>query len=85
MLLAKPEPLTEDELLHAAELVEAAGGREWAESEADAALASAGKCLAGTGHARRRAGRVRRDRGVHHGAPMVTGGQASAGPAAMAT
>ncbi len=40
-LLAVPEPLTEDELLHAAALVESAGGKEWAESKADAALASA--------------------------------------------
>jgi geranylgeranyl diphosphate synthase, type I len=47
-LLAQPEPLTEDELRHAAGLVEAAGGREWAESEADAALAAADKRLAET-------------------------------------
>jgi len=45
-LLASPEPLTEDQLAHAASLVEEAGGREWAESEADAALAAAGKRLA---------------------------------------
>ena len=47
-LLARPEPLTEDELLRAAGLVEAAGGRMWAETEADAALAAAGECLAET-------------------------------------
>jgi geranylgeranyl diphosphate synthase, type I len=47
-LLARPEPLTEDELAHAAALVEAAGGREWVEAEADAALAAAGKRLAET-------------------------------------
>ncbi len=47
-LLAQTEPLGEDELIHAAGLVEAAGGREWAEAEADAALASADKCLAET-------------------------------------
>jgi geranylgeranyl diphosphate synthase type I len=47
-LLARPEALTEDELIHAAGLVEAAGGRDWAEAEADAALASAEKCLAET-------------------------------------
>jgi geranylgeranyl diphosphate synthase, type I len=47
-LLARPEPLAEDELADAARLVEAAGGREWAESEADAALAAAGKRLAET-------------------------------------
>jgi geranylgeranyl diphosphate synthase, type I len=40
-LLAAPEPLTEDELVSAAGLVEAAGGRQWAETKADAALASA--------------------------------------------
>ncbi len=47
-LMARPEPFTEDELARAAGLVEAAGGREWAESEADTALAAAGKCLAET-------------------------------------
>jgi geranylgeranyl diphosphate synthase type I len=47
-LLAQTGSLSEDDLLHAAGLVEAAGGREWAESEADAALALAGKCLAET-------------------------------------
>jgi len=47
-LLALPEALSEDELIHAAGLVEAAGGREWAESEADSALASADKCLSET-------------------------------------
>ncbi|MGD0555840.1 MAG: polyprenyl synthetase family protein [Streptosporangiaceae bacterium] len=45
-LLAKPEQLTEDELLHAADLVTQAGGRQWAESEADTQLAAANKCLA---------------------------------------
>jgi geranylgeranyl diphosphate synthase, type I len=45
-LLAQPGALTEDELARGAALVAAAGGREWAEAEADAALASAGKCLA---------------------------------------
>jgi geranylgeranyl diphosphate synthase, type I len=47
-LLAKPEALTEDELEHGAGLVEAAGGRDWVEAEADSALASAEKCLAET-------------------------------------
>jgi geranylgeranyl diphosphate synthase, type I len=47
-LLATPEPLTEEQLAHAAGLVEEAGGRKWAESEADAALAAAGKRLAET-------------------------------------
>jgi geranylgeranyl diphosphate synthase type I len=47
-LLTQIEPLSEDDLIHAAGLVEAGGGREWAESEADSALASADKCLAET-------------------------------------
>ena len=41
VLLEAPDPLTEDELLGAADLVETAGGKEWAETKADAALASA--------------------------------------------
>src|SRR5215470_2417552 len=48
VLLARPEPLGEDELVRAARLVEDAGGRAWAEAEADTALAAAGKCLAET-------------------------------------
>jgi geranylgeranyl diphosphate synthase, type I len=44
-LLAEPGPLSEDDLLRAAALVEAAGGRAWAEGEADAALAAAITCL----------------------------------------
>jgi geranylgeranyl diphosphate synthase type I len=40
-LLTRPDQLTEDELLQAAGLVEAAGGKAWAESEADTALAAA--------------------------------------------
>jgi geranylgeranyl diphosphate synthase type I len=47
-LLGRPAPLSEDELVRAASLVEEAGGREWCEAEADAALAAAGKCLAET-------------------------------------
>jgi geranylgeranyl diphosphate synthase type I len=47
-LLADPEPLTETQLARAAELVEAAGGRQWAETKADAALASAVGYLAET-------------------------------------
>jgi geranylgeranyl diphosphate synthase, type I len=47
-LLARPEPLSEDDLLRAAGLVEEADGRRWAESEADAQLAAARKCLAET-------------------------------------
>ncbi len=45
-LLAEPEPLSEDQLLEAAELITAAGGRKWVESEADNALSSALGCLA---------------------------------------
>jgi geranylgeranyl diphosphate synthase, type I len=44
-LLAKPEPLTEEQVAHAAWLVEAAGGKERTESIADSALASAFECL----------------------------------------
>ena len=44
-LLARPDALSEEDLRHAAELVEQAGGRAWAESEADAQLAAATKCL----------------------------------------
>jgi geranylgeranyl diphosphate synthase type I len=47
-LLARPDALGEEDLLHAADLVVAAGGREWAESEADAQLAAASKCLTET-------------------------------------
>jgi geranylgeranyl diphosphate synthase, type I len=47
-LLAAAEALSEDDLIRAARLVEQAGGREWAEAEADAQLASAAKCLAET-------------------------------------
>jgi geranylgeranyl diphosphate synthase, type I len=47
-MLSSPDALDEDDLLRAADLVEAAGGREWAEAEADAQLAAATKCLAET-------------------------------------
>ncbi len=47
-LLASTGQLSEDDLLRAADLVEAAGGKAWAEAEADVQLASAGKCLAET-------------------------------------
>ena len=45
-LLARPEQLSEEDLAYAAGLVEAAGGRRWAEAEADSQLSSASKCLA---------------------------------------
>ena len=47
-LLSAAEPLNEDDLLRAAHLVEEAGGRQWAEAEADAQLSSASRCLAET-------------------------------------
>jgi geranylgeranyl diphosphate synthase, type I len=46
-LLASDGELSVDDLTRAAWLVDAAGARQWAESEADAALAAAGSCLAG--------------------------------------
>ena len=45
-LLTSPEALTEDDLVRAADLVVAAGGKDWAESEADAQLAAANASLA---------------------------------------
>src|SRR6202000_1094192 len=45
-LLARPEPLSEEDLSHAAELVETAGGRRWHENEADSPPPPASKCLA---------------------------------------
>ena len=47
-MLARPEPFTEDDLLRAADLVVAAGGKSWTEAEADVQLGSAAKCLAET-------------------------------------
>ncbi len=47
-MLARPEPFDEDDLLRAADLVVAAGGKSWTEAEADVQLASAAKCLAET-------------------------------------
>jgi geranylgeranyl diphosphate synthase type I len=48
-LLASPAELSEDDLVRAADLVVAAGGRQWAEQEADRCLAAAADCLAGAG------------------------------------
>ncbi|HEY1003062.1 MAG TPA: polyprenyl synthetase family protein [Streptosporangiaceae bacterium] len=45
-LLTSPEALTEGDLARAADLVVAAGGKDWAESEADAQLAAANASLA---------------------------------------
>jgi geranylgeranyl diphosphate synthase type I len=47
-LLARPEPLTEEDLVLAAKLVEAADGKRWTEAEADTQLAEAERCLAET-------------------------------------
>jgi geranylgeranyl diphosphate synthase type I len=47
-LLASPDQLSERELARAAELVVAAGGRAWVESETLAQLAAAGRCLDAT-------------------------------------
>jgi geranylgeranyl diphosphate synthase type I len=43
--LADPAPLSEADLKRLASLVEEAGGRQWAEREADAQLAQADRCL----------------------------------------
>jgi geranylgeranyl diphosphate synthase type I len=45
-LLARPETLSEEDLLRASDLVVEAGGRQWAEDEADSQLAAANQCLA---------------------------------------
>jgi geranylgeranyl diphosphate synthase, type I len=48
VLLARPGPLSEEELALAARLVAEAGGKSWAENEAAAQLAAAERCLAET-------------------------------------
>jgi geranylgeranyl diphosphate synthase type I len=45
VLLTSPDELSEDDLVRAADLVVAAGGKEWAEQEADSRLAAAAACL----------------------------------------
>ncbi|MEV1179413.1 polyprenyl synthetase family protein, partial [Nonomuraea sp. NPDC049784] len=45
-LLARPDPLTESDLHDAAQLIEQAGGRAWAELEAERRLDAAARCLA---------------------------------------
>jgi geranylgeranyl diphosphate synthase, type I len=47
-MLARSDPLGEEDLLRAADLVVAAGGKSWTEAEADVQLTSGGKCLAET-------------------------------------
>src|ERR1700678_3022443 len=44
-LLNRPDQLTEDDLIRAADLVVAAGGKQWAENEADAQLSAANASL----------------------------------------
>jgi geranylgeranyl diphosphate synthase, type I len=44
-LLTDPRPLSEDDLIRAADLVASAGGKRWAEAEADAQLAAANASL----------------------------------------
>src|SRR5262249_18789457 len=48
-ILASDDELTEDDLTRAADLVVAAGGRQWAEQEADGRLAAAAASLDGIG------------------------------------
>jgi geranylgeranyl diphosphate synthase type I len=45
-LLTSPETLTEGDLVRAADLIVAAGGKDWAEAEADTQLAKANESLA---------------------------------------
>ena len=45
-LLTDPQPLSEGDLIRAADLVVAAGGRQWAEAEADAQLSAGNASLA---------------------------------------
>ena len=45
-LLTDPRPLSEDDLVRAADLIVVAGGKQWAEAEADAQLAAADASLA---------------------------------------
>ncbi|HEY1919906.1 MAG TPA: polyprenyl synthetase family protein [Streptosporangiaceae bacterium] len=47
-MLSRPEPLSEEDLVLAAKLVEAADGKRWAEAEVDTQLAEAERCLAET-------------------------------------
>ncbi|MGA9829586.1 MAG: polyprenyl synthetase family protein, partial [Trebonia sp.] len=49
LILSSDGDLTEDDLIHAADLVIAAGGKQWAEQEADSRLAAAADSLDGVG------------------------------------
>ena len=70
-LLTDPQPLSEDDLIRAADLVVAAGGKQWAEAEADAAAGRGQRQPGRHRPARRRPRRADRDRRVHHGPPVV--------------
>jgi geranylgeranyl diphosphate synthase, type I len=48
-ILASDAELTEDNLIHAADLIVTAGGKQWAEQEADSRLAAAADSLDGVG------------------------------------
>ena len=70
-LLTDPQPLSDEDLIRAADLVVAAGGRQWAEAEADAQLAAANASLADVDLPAERPRRADRHRRVHHGSPVV--------------
>ena len=72
-LLAREDELSEDDLLHAADLIVAAGGKAWAEKEADDRLAAAAAIPRRHRRPGRRPGRVHRHRRVHHRPPVVVG------------
>jgi geranylgeranyl diphosphate synthase, type I len=48
-LYLRPEPLGEHQVQRVADLVERAGGRDWAQDEADRQIAAAEECLAASG------------------------------------
>ena len=70
-LLTDPAPLTEDDLVRAADLVVAAGGKDWAESRGRRPARRGQRQPGRHRPARRRPGRADRDRRVHHGTPVV--------------
>ena len=71
-LLAREDELSEDDLIHAADLIVAAGGKAWAEKEADDRLAGRRRVPRRHRHPRRRPRRVPGHRRVHHRAAVVT-------------
>ena len=70
-LLTSPAPLTEDDLARAADLVVAAGGKDWAESRGRRPARRGQRQPGRHRPGRRRPGRADRDRRVHHGTPVV--------------